>query len=84
MNLGKNKLPEGLNVCINYGFNLLDHVDAVATAGGVRRRSRCRTKWTTNSLGPNGVITLIVEIQEDNVPDNALVPRKCCFNFDQT
>ena len=35
MNLGKNKLPEGLNVCINYGFNLLDHVDVVATAGGV-------------------------------------------------
>ena len=30
-------LPEGLNVCVNYEFNLLDHVGVVAKAGGVRR-----------------------------------------------
>ena len=27
----------GLNVCINYELNLLDHVGVVAKAGGVRR-----------------------------------------------
>ena len=29
---GKDKLPEGMNVCRNYKFNLLDHVGAVAKA----------------------------------------------------
>ena len=37
LTFGKKKLPEGLNICINYEFNLLDHVDVVAKAGGVRR-----------------------------------------------
>ena len=31
------KLPEGLNVCINYKFNLLDHVGVVAKAQVVRQ-----------------------------------------------
>ena len=30
MALGKKKLPEGLNVCMNYEFNLLHHVGVVA------------------------------------------------------
>ena len=37
LTLGKNLLPEGLNVCINYEFILLDHVGVVAKAGGVRQ-----------------------------------------------
>ena len=32
---GKKLLLEGLNVCINYEFNLLDHVGVVAKAGGL-------------------------------------------------
>ena len=30
MTLGKKKCREGLNVCMNYEFNLLHHVDVVA------------------------------------------------------
>ena len=30
-------MPEGLKVCINYEFHLLNHVGAVAKAGGVYR-----------------------------------------------
>ena len=37
LTFGKKLLPEELNVCINYEFNLLDHVSVVAKAGGVRR-----------------------------------------------
>ena len=29
LNYGKKLLPEGFNVCINYEFNLLDHVGVV-------------------------------------------------------
>ena len=36
LTFGKKKLPEGLNVCINYEFNLLDHVGVVKKGGGVR------------------------------------------------
>ena len=36
LTFGKKLLPEGLNVCINYEFNLLEHVGVVAKAGGVR------------------------------------------------
>ena len=49
---GKHNLPEGLRVCINYEFNLLNHVRTVAKIGGVRRR---RTKVNTYTpLGPTG------------------------------
>ena len=37
LTFGKKLLPEGLNVCINYEFNLLDHVGVVAKAGGVQQ-----------------------------------------------
>ena len=37
LSFGKKLLPEGLNVCINYEFDLLDHVGVVAKAGGVRQ-----------------------------------------------
>ena len=37
LTFGKKVLPKGLNVCINYEFNLLDHVGVVAKAGSVWR-----------------------------------------------
>ena len=37
LTFGKKLLPEGLNVCINYEFNLLDHVGVVQKGGGVRQ-----------------------------------------------
>ena len=40
LTFGKKKFAGGveqLSVCINYEFNLLDHVGVVAKAGGVRQ-----------------------------------------------
>ena len=37
LTFGKNKLPEGFHVCVNYELNLLDHVGIVAKAVGVRQ-----------------------------------------------
>ena len=37
LTFGKKRLPEGLKVCINYEFNLLDHVGVVQKGGGVRQ-----------------------------------------------
>ena len=47
MTLGKKKLPEELNVCMNYEMNLLDHVVAVALyrpTARCARIGRCNTR----------------------------------------
>ena len=51
LTLGKKKCREGLNVCMNYEFNLLHHVGVVAKkvvcGGGARRGEQY-------PFGPNG------------------------------
>ena len=34
LDLRQKKMPEGVNVCVNYEFNLLGHVGAVAKSKG--------------------------------------------------
>ena len=56
LTLGKKKCREGLNVCMNYEFNLLHHVGVVAkrvcAAAAAETAAR---EWDDNTpLGPTG------------------------------
>ena len=51
LTLGKKKYREGLNVCMNYEFNLLHHVGVVAKRV---RAAEAAHKGDDNTPGPNG------------------------------
>ena len=59
MTLGEKKCREGLNVGMNYAFNLLHHVDVVAKRVRRRRRRRRRRNTPSGTTG-RGVKTVIM------------------------
>ena len=49
LTFGKKLLPEGLNVCINYEFNLLDHAGVVQKRWRRKAGAHDRTDGRTDS-----------------------------------
>ena len=82
-------LPEGLNVCINYEFNLLDHVGVVQKymAGRTDGQPDIRTDGqpngrTTREHNPLARFAAVAELDQVFsilIPELAVVPSPCCF-----
>ena len=66
LTFGKKLLPEGLNVCINYEFNLLKHVSVVQKGGGARQAFMTGQTDSRTSGQPEKIMPSLASRQRHN------------------